>query len=141
MSRSILIVEDAPSMRESLAALFEAGGTRVIRAATLDEAKQALATEPYDLILTGIRLGTTRNGGLQVMAAASLLSPDAVIIALTALPDPDGRLAAMRLGAAYVVEQLVDLSVVAALASKHGVPSALFPRAATRDAEGVALTP
>ena len=128
-------------MRESLAALFEAGGTRVIRAATLDEAKQALATEPYDLILTGIRLGTTRNGGLQVMAAASLLSPDAVIIASTALPDPDGRLAAMRLGAAYVVEQLVDLSVVAALASKHGVPSALFPRAATRDAEGVALTP
>lgn len=93
MSCNVLIVEDELSIRDTLAELFEVDGTRVTRVATLDEAKKALAAEPYQLILSDIRLGGKRDGGLQVMAAAGLLSPEAVVIALTAFPDQDNRLA------------------------------------------------
>jgi CheY-like chemotaxis protein len=51
----------------------------------------------YDLIVTDIRLGGKRDGGLQVMAASGLLSPDATVIVLTAYP---GRGQPPRLAAA-----------------------------------------
>ena len=35
----------------------------------------ALASRVFDLILTDLRLGGRRDGGLQVMAAAGILSP------------------------------------------------------------------
>ncbi len=135
MSCNVLIVEDELSIRDSLAELFEVEGTRVIQVGTLDEAKTALAAEPYQLILSDIRLGGKRDGGLQVMAAAGLLSPEAVVIALTAFPDQDNRLASERLGATYFLEKPVDLETIASIAAKHSVPSSLFPHAASA-AEG-----
>lgn len=136
MKCSILIVEDETSIRDSLAELFEVDGTLVVRVATLEEAKKALAVKPYQLILSDIRLGGKRDGGLQVMAAAGLLSPDAVVIALTAFPDQDNRLASQRLGATYFLEKPVDLTTIASVAAKHGVPSSLFPNAAVTATEG-----
>lgn len=136
MSCNVLIVEDELSIRDTLAELFEVDGTRVTRVATLDEAKKALAAEPYQLILSDIRLGGKRDGGLQVMAAAGLLSPEAVVIALTAFPDQDNRLASQRLGATYFLEKPADLETIASVAAKHGVPSSLFPNAAVAGAEG-----
>jgi|GEM_PF-733989 len=137
MKCNVLIVEDEISIRDSLAELFEVDGTRVIRVASLEEAKKALAAEPYQLILCDIRLGGKRDGGLQVMAAAGLLSPEAVVIALTAFPDQDNRLASQRLGATYFLEKPVDLETIASIAAKHGVPSSLFPNAAAAAAEGM----
>ncbi len=134
---TVLIVEDELSIRDSLAELFDVEGTRVFQVATLDDAKQALAAEAYQLILTDIRLGGKRDGGLQVMAAAGLLSPDAVVIALTAFPDSDNRLASQRLGATYFLEKPVDLETIASIAAKHGVASSLFPNPAVV-AEGTA---
>lgn len=134
MSCQILIVEDELSIRDSLSELFEVEGTRVTRVASLDEAKRALASIPYKLILSDIRLGGKRDGGLQVMAAAGLLSPEAVVIALTAFPDQDNRLASHRLGATYFLEKPVDLETIASVAAKHGVPSSLFPDAANTGA-------
>ena len=131
MACNVLIVEDELNIRDTLAELFEVDGTRVTRVATLDEAKKALAVEPYQLILSDIRLGGKRDGGLQVMAAAGLLSPEAVVIALTAFPDQDNRLACHRLGATYFLEKPVDLETIASVAAKHGIPSSFFPNAAT----------
>ncbi|MCC6928237.1 MAG: response regulator [Gemmatimonadaceae bacterium] len=136
MPRRVLIVEDEPSVLENLAELFEVDGTRVTSAATLDEAKQALAVEPYQLILSDIRLGRKRDGGLQVMAAAGLLSPEAVVIALTAYPDQDNRLASERLGATYFLEKPVDLETIATVAARHGIPSSIVPNAASIEADG-----
>lgn len=126
---TVLIVEDEQSIRDTLAELFEVEGTHVTSVATLDEAKKALAVEPYQLIISDIRLGGKRDGGLQVMAAAGLLSPEAVVLALTAFPDQDNRLASLRLGATYFLEKPVDLETIASVAAKHGVPSSLFPTA------------
>lgn len=127
MSHRVLIIEDEPSIREALQDLFSVGGADVTAVAMLDEAKTALAATPFQLILTDIRLGGKRDGGLQVMAAAGLLAPDATIIALTAFPDQDNRLASLRLGATYFLEKPVDLTTIADLAAKHGVPSSIYP--------------
>ena len=79
------------------------------------------------MIVTVIRLGGKRDGGLQATAAAGLLSPDATVIVLTAFPDEDNRHASLRLGATHFLEKPVDLSTIAALAARYGVATALSP--------------
>ena len=71
--------------------------------------------------------GGRRDGGLQVMAAAGMLSPEASVIALTAFPDDDNRLASFRLGATHFLEKPVALERIAELAARAGVPTAFTP--------------
>ena len=124
---SVLIVEDEQSIRDVLVELFDVRGTRVDSAATLDAAKAVLARRAFDLIVTDIRLGGRRDGGLQVMAAAGVLSPEAMVIALTAYPDDGNRHASLRLGATHFLEKPVSLETIAELATAAGVPTALSP--------------
>ncbi|GJG85873.1 hypothetical protein tb265_10540 [Gemmatimonadetes bacterium T265] len=134
MHRHVLIVEDEHCIRDILAELFDVDGTDTTTAATLDQAKTALTTRRFDFILTDLRLGGHRDGGLQVMAAGGLLSPDAMVIVLTAFPDDDNRHASARLGATHFLEKPVSLQTIATLAADAGVASAMHPHA-TRDAE------
>ncbi len=128
MPKRVLIVEDEISIRESLADLFASDDVVVVTAATLDEAKAALFTKlPIDLIITDLRLGGNRDGGLQVLAAAGLVHADTPAIVLTAYPDDDNRHASERLNAAVFLEKPVDLSVIARMARDHGITSALWP--------------
>lgn len=124
---SVLIVEDEQCIRDVLEELFDVDGSRVITAATLPEALAALRSRTFDLIVTDIRLGGNRDGGLQVMASAGLLAGDAPVIVLTAFPDDDNRHASTRLGATHFLEKPVDLAIIASLAAQHGVPSAVIP--------------
>lgn len=123
----MLIVDDEASIRDTLADLFEEGGTRVVVAATVEEAKAALARERLDLIVTDIRLGAKRDGGLQVMAVAGMLAPDAVVVALTAFPDEAVRRAAERLGASCYLTKPADLKELVALSARCGITTTLGP--------------
>lgn len=128
MTKRILIVEDEISIRESLVDLFASDEVLVVAAATLNEAKAALfSDQALDLIITDLRLGGNRDGGLQILAAAGLVHQATPVIVLTAYPDDDNRHASDRLNAAYFLEKPVDLSVIARLARSHGVSSALSP--------------
>ena len=133
--RSVLIVEDEAGIRDTLADLFEVDATETVSAGTLQDARAELSRREFDLIVTDIRLGGKRNGGLQVIAAAGLLSPDATVIVLTAFPDDDNRGAAFRLGATYFLEKPVDLVAIASLAARHGVATALLPRVSAAEEE------
>lgn len=124
MDKQVLIVEDESGIRDTLVELFDVSGNAVHAAATLEEAKAALVARPFDLILTDIRLGGRRDGGLQVMAAAGMLAPDAQVVVLTAFPDDDNRFASLRLGAAHFLEKPVDLATIAAVAARCGVRTA-----------------
>ena len=132
MTRTVLIVEDEQSIRDILTELFDTEGTGVSTAATLEEARAALARQEFDLIVTDLRLGGKRDGGLQVMAASGLLSPDATVIVLTAYPDDDNRHASIRLGATHFLEKPVDLQTIATLAAQAGVATAMLPASAVR---------
>ena len=123
---SVLIVEDEVCIRDVLVELFDVEGTLVRSAASLASAMSMLASRAFDLIVTDIRLGGQRSGGLQIMAAAGVLSPDATVIALTAFPDDGNRQASLRLGATHFLEKPVALERIAELAAGAGVPSAMM---------------
>ena len=125
--RRVLIVEDEQCIRDVLVELFETEGVEVSAAASLDYAKWVLGRRTFDLVVSDIRLGGRRDGGLQVIAAAGMLSPDARVIALTAYPDDANRAASLRLGAMYFVEKPVPLERLAELAAQAGVPTAFTP--------------
>lgn len=130
MTKRVLIVEDEISIREALVDLFASDDVVVVAAATLSEAKAAIFAEhPLDLIVTDLRLGGNRDGGLQVLGAAGLVHQTTPVIVLTAFPDDDNRHASDRLNATYFLEKPVDLAVISKLAHDHGVSSALSPSA------------
>jgi two-component system response regulator FlrC len=124
-SAAVLIVEDDQSVRDILIELFTVEGTDVTAVGTLDEAKRALGRQTFELIVTDLNLAGKRDGGLQVMAAAGLLSTDAPIIVLTAFPDASNRSASHRLGATYFLEKPADLAAIATLATRHGVQTTI----------------
>jgi two-component system response regulator FlrC len=126
--RTVLVVEDEASIRGALSDLFDVPGVLVTAAANTDEALAALRSQSFDLVVTDLRLGAKHDGGLQVMAAAAMLSPEAPVITLTAYPEQRNRLAAGRLGAAHFLEKPADLETIAAIAECHGVLSALTSR-------------
>lgn len=140
MPRYVLVVEDEQNIRDILAELFDVEGTETTAAATLDEAKAALTATRFDLVLTDLRLGGHRDGGLQVMAASALLSPDATVVVLTAFPADDYRHASQRLGAAHFFEKPVPLQTIARVAARSGVATAMGPADArfSRPAAGAA---
>ena len=123
--KSVLLVEDEESIRESLVELFESDGVDTVTAATVADAQRFLGNRLVDLVVTDIRLGAKRDGGLQVTAAAGMLAADAPVIVLTAFPDENNRLAAQRLGAAHFLQKPVDLDIIARIAGEHGIPTAL----------------
>ena len=124
-SNAVLIVEDEQCIRDVLAELFDVAQNDVVAVATLEEARSALERQVFDLVVTDLRLGGKRDGGLQVTAAGGILSPDAAVIVLTAFPDEDNRHASLRLGATHFLQKPVDLATIAALAAQAGVLSAL----------------
>jgi two-component system response regulator PilR (NtrC family) len=120
-----LIVEDEQSIRDTVAELFDHSDTEVVTAESVDDALRELHRDVFDLVVTDIRLGGKRDGGLQVMGASGLLSPKATVIALTAFPDDDVRGATSRLGATHYLEKPVELTTIARLAADAGVPNAM----------------
>lgn len=125
MTKSLLIVDDDQSIRDALVELFDTDDNEVTAAGTLAGALQVLARHPFDLIITDLQLGARSGGGLQVMAAASMLAPGAPIVVLTAFPDSSTLQASERLGATYFLEKPPDLAAIAGLAARHGIGNAL----------------
>lgn len=136
-SKSVLIVEDEQSIRDSLLELFEVDGVVARAVESLEEARIALSRTDFDFIITDIRLGGDRDGGLQVMALSGFLAPDTPVVVLTAYPDAENRHASSRLGATYFMEKPAGLDRIAAVAYQHGVRSAV----ATSDTQVPPITP
>jgi DNA-binding NtrC family response regulator len=120
---TILIVDDEKHTREGLRDSLE-DSFDVYVAADIASALNVLESEHVDLVLTDLRLGGKRDGGLQVMAVAGMLSPDAMVLVLTAYPDDSNRQASFRLGALHFLEKPVDLATIAQHAATVGVRSA-----------------
>ncbi len=123
-SRTVLVVEDEQSIRDILVELFDVEGNAVMSAEHLPDALELLRTQRFDLIVTDLRLGGKRDGGLQVMALAGMLSPDATVLVLTAYPDDSNRQASLRLGALQFLEKPIDLATIAQHAAKANVRTA-----------------
>jgi DNA-binding NtrC family response regulator len=94
---TILIVDDEPLARSTLALLLRKRGHRVLQADGVTAAVKALAEEMIDLVVSDLRMPT--GSGLDVLRAAKATAPDANVILLTAYADWESTREAFQLGA------------------------------------------
>ncbi|MBI2188965.1 MAG: sigma-54-dependent Fis family transcriptional regulator [Acidobacteria bacterium] len=93
----ILVVDDEPSMRSMLQIVLRREGYEVVLAASGTEAIQYLQTEPFDLLLSDIRMPDT--SGVDVLRAAKQIDSNIVAFMMTAFASTETAVEAMRLGA------------------------------------------
>jgi DNA-binding response OmpR family regulator len=112
----ILVVDDEEVTRLSLAEILSLEGYQVASASSGEEALQRLERETFDLVLADLVMKEV--DGLQVMEAAKKLSPDTVVIMLTAYGTLESAIQAMRQGAYdYLIKPCGAQEIVASVES------------------------
>ena len=105
----ILIVDDEPLIRWSLAETLTAAGYAVEEAGTAKETVQALASgSTPDVILLDFRMPDSKD--LSLLQTIRRMQPDAGVIMMTAFGTPEMVAEAERLGAHRVLGKPVDMS-------------------------------
>lgn len=87
---SILIVDDEPSIRSMLGAVFESDGYQVTTAVDAADGSAKLAASDFDVVITDMRMESATSGYDVVRAARGKNHPPPVII-MTAYPVADER--------------------------------------------------
>src|SRR5215211_8638297 len=93
----ILIVDDEPAARTTLAILLRKRDHHVVQAEGARAAAKALAETAFDLVVTDLRMPD--GDGLEVLRTARAHCPEAAVILLTAYAGWESAKEAMRLGA------------------------------------------
>jgi DNA-binding NtrC family response regulator len=112
VSASILVIDDDPSVRETLVEFFETFLWTAVGAGTAAEARQALGTHPPDVVLLDLRLPDT--DGIRFLDALREEWPDIAVVVLTGYADIPTTVRSMQRGAIDLLEKPVDLDVLAA---------------------------
>ena len=104
-NHSILIVDDDPQVLDALKFAFTDAGEQGVSAVdTFEEAKRALRSQSFDVLITDIRLGA--YNGLQLAVLARDLYPAIQIIVFSGYDDPVLKEEAHRVGALYLVKPI-----------------------------------
>ena len=93
----VLVVDDERSMRDLLAIMLRQAGHDVTVAEGGEQAIEAFKSEAFDLVITDLRM--RRVDGLAVLRAAKELSPQTVVLVITAFASTETAVEAMKLGA------------------------------------------
>src|SRR5438874_959753 len=102
----ILLVEDKESLRRVLRLTLESAGYSVAEAEDARAAAQALAREPFRLVLTDLRM--PHGSGLDVLRASKEANADAPVVLMTAYGSIDEAVQAMKDGAHDFLQKPVD---------------------------------
>ncbi len=94
---NILIVDDEQSMRELLSIMLKKEGYDVSTANNGEHALRAVQSEIFDLIITDIRMPSVN--GIELLKSVKELSPETVVIVVTAFASTETAVDAMKLGA------------------------------------------
>jgi DNA-binding response OmpR family regulator len=101
--KRILVVEDDAEMRSLLKDFFEEDGFEIDSVGNGSEAFRRIAREPFDLIITDIRMpGLT---GLDILPGIKKLQPEVSIIVITAFGSEEVRRKALERGATAYLEK------------------------------------
>ena len=117
-SRSLLIVDDEPALRQTLSILFRRAGYEVQTASGHREAVEALAgsNQPFPLVLTDLSMPD--GSGLDVLAAAKSRSVSTQVVLITAHSTVENAVTAMVGGAYDFVTKPFDNGELAILIDK-----------------------
>lgn len=106
----ILVVDDEVSIRELLSHFLSARGFHCDSAAGAEAALQRVHREPFDLVISDIRMPEVT--GLQLLDQLQSAFPALPVIMITAVADLDTAVDAMKQGAADYITKPFDLSKV-----------------------------
>ncbi|MBI5026487.1 MAG: sigma-54-dependent Fis family transcriptional regulator [Nitrospirae bacterium] len=93
----ILVVEDEKGMREVLGILLGGEGYDVTLCDGGPSGINALKKDIYDLVITDLRM--PKIGGLDILKTTKELSPETVVVLITAFGTTESAIEAMKLGA------------------------------------------
>jgi len=93
----VLVVDDQRNMRVTTAIVLRQAGYEVVEAEDGATALQRIAAEPFDVVLTDLRMGEL--DGMDVLRSAVELSPLVQVIVMTAYGSIGSAVEAMRQGA------------------------------------------
>jgi DNA-binding response OmpR family regulator len=112
----ILVVDDEKATRLSLAEILSLEGYQVTSASSGEEALQKLEEKTFDLVLADLVMKEV--DGLEVMEVVKKLSPETVVIMLTAYGTLESAIQAMRQGAYdYLIKPCGAQEIVASVES------------------------
>jgi NtrC-family two-component system response regulator AlgB len=94
---SILVVDDEPNIRKTLAIALEAEGHRVVAVSNLKDAMAETSRRFFDMALVDLRLGT--ESGMELVPALRTYCPWIKVVVITAYASIDTAVEAMRRGA------------------------------------------
>jgi DNA-binding NtrC family response regulator len=121
--KTILIVDDEASVRESLAPILESEEVRVNEAASVAEAEQILKAQKFDLVITDLRLGGTRGTeGLDLITRIKELEPTTQVVLMTAFGSREVELEARRRGAADFWKKSILIPELISRVRALGIP-------------------
>jgi len=93
----VLVVDDQRNMRTTTAILLRAAGYAVTEAEDGAAAVQRVGAEPFDVVLTDVRMGTV--DGMEVLRATLEVAPTTQVIVMTAYGTIESAVEAIRRGA------------------------------------------
>src|SRR3990172_6945764 len=106
MSKSILIVEDEETLRESVKRIFAKEGFAVDGAESAEKALALLETNSYDVIVSDIIL--PGMDGIEMLIKVREQLPDQIVIVVTAYASLDTSIKALRAGAYdYIMKPII----------------------------------
>jgi DNA-binding NtrC family response regulator len=127
----LLVVDDEPSARGTLALLLRKRGHQVLEADGVTTATKRLTEDVFDLIVTDLRMPD--GDGLDVLRAAKAHTPSTEVILLTAYAEWKSAKEAIRIGALDYLEKGQEPDEL-----YHRIDKALAGRALRRENENSA---
>lgn len=97
MKKTILLIEDEPTIRLGLQHFLASQGFTVTVCADGEEGCSAIETSTFDLIITDLRL--PKKNGFEVLARARTVSPASGVVMMTAFADVKDAVQAIKEGA------------------------------------------
>jgi two-component system response regulator PilR (NtrC family) len=113
---NLLIVDDEQSMRQLLTLVFGRAGHSVRSAENGRQALEQLRQSPADLIISDVKMPDM--GGIELLTAARQLSPDVVIVMMTAFATVETAREAFKLGADDFIQKPFDIDELKLIVAK-----------------------
>jgi DNA-binding NtrC family response regulator len=112
----ILIVEDDPTVGESLRLLFKKKGHEILLALNGKEALQLFRHEVVDLVVTDVVM--PKMDGIELLEAVKDLRPETEVIVISAQGTIEKAVQAMKLGAFDFIEKPINPRVISLLVER-----------------------